>query len=79
MTPDHAKFRRRLATQMQQHGLTQTRLAKRVGVTQSHVCRWINGSWPTAPHLAALSLALGVSVDYLLGLRTPATTTEGEE
>lgn len=72
MTPDYEKFRGRLVTQMTQQGLTQTRLAKRLGVTQSHVCRWINGSWPTAQHLAGLALALNVSADYLLGLRRPA-------
>ena len=50
-------------------GLTQSALAKRLGVTRSSVNAWEMGlSIPTAQYLVELSQLFHVSTDYLLGL-----------
>lgn len=48
-------------------GLTQTELAKKLGVTRAAENAWEMGlSSPSVPYLAELSKVFGVSVDYLL-------------
>ena len=50
-------------------GLTQSALAKRLGVTRSSVNAWEMGlSIPTAQYIVELSQLFHVSTDYLLGL-----------
>ena len=50
-------------------GLSQSALAKRLGVTRSSVNAWEMGlSIPTAQYLVELSQLFHVSTDYLLGL-----------
>ena len=50
-------------------GLSQSALAKRLGVTQSSVNAWEMGlSIPTAQYIVELSQLFHVSTDYLLGL-----------
>ena len=50
-------------------GLSQSALAKRLGVTRSSVNAWEMGlSIPTAQYIVELSLLFDVSTDYLLGL-----------
>ena len=50
-------------------GLSQSALAKRLGVTRSSVNAWEMGlSIPTAPYIVELSQLFHVSTDYLLGL-----------
>lgn len=50
-------------------GLSQSALAKRLGVTRSSVNAWEMGlSIPTAQYIVELSQLLHVSTDYLLGL-----------
>lgn len=57
----------RLREYMEQHGLTQYELAKRLGVSQPTVCDWINGNFtPTAKRLLLISKRTGLSVDELL-------------
>ena len=52
-------------------GLSQTALAKKLGVTRSAVNAWEMGlSIPTAQYIVALSQLFHVSTDYLLGLDT---------
>ena len=55
-------------------GLSQSALAKRLGVTRSSVNAWEMGlSIPTAQSIVELSQLFHVSTDYLLGLHhTPA-------
>jgi repressor LexA len=50
--------------------LTQVALAKRAGITQEWLCR-IEGGYRNAavPTLLRLSKAMGLSVDYLLGVK----------
>ena len=50
-------------------GLSQSALAKRLGVTRSSVNAWEMGlSIPTAQYIMELSQLFHVSTDYLLGL-----------
>lgn len=50
-------------------GLTQDRLARRIGVSHSLVSQWETGlvQAVSAQHLAAAARVLGVSLDWLLG------------
>lgn len=51
-------------------GLSQSGLAKKLGVTRSAVNAWEMGlSVPTAQYLVELSRLFQVSADYLLGLK----------
>ncbi len=51
------------------NNMTQTEFAKRVGVKQSQVSEWLKGkAKPSYDILRQMSLSLGVSSDYLLGL-----------
>ena len=50
--------------------ITQTELAKKMGLKPSQVCEWLNGkSKPGYDSLKALALALDVSADVLLGIK----------
>lgn len=52
-------------------GLSQSELARKLGVTRSSVNAWESGlSAPTAIYLVELSKLFHVSVDYILGLET---------
>ncbi|MBQ7798119.1 MAG: helix-turn-helix transcriptional regulator [Clostridia bacterium] len=49
--------------------LTQTELAKKIGLKPSQVCEWLKGkSKPGYDSLKALAIALNVSADVLLGI-----------
>ena len=48
-------------------GLSQARLAKLTGLTQSQLCRWERGIMPEASSLSALATALHTTTDALLG------------
>lgn len=52
-------------------GLSQSELARRLGVTRSSINAWESGlSAPTAVYLVEMSKLFHVSVDYILGLET---------
>ena len=52
------------------NNITQTELAKKMGLKPSQVCEWLNGkSKPGYDSLKALALALDVSADVLLGIK----------
>lgn len=52
-------------------GLSQSELARKLGVTRSSVNAWESGlSAPTAVYLVEMSKLFHVSVDYILGLET---------
>ncbi len=65
-----AVFRERLRALRQQRGLRQAALARLAGVSPALICRMEDGSRRRAagPVLERLSVALGTSTDYLLGL-----------
>ena len=53
---------------MEAHGLTQYALAKRLGISQSTLCNWLNGKKePSIESLWRLADYFDVTVDYLIG------------
>ena len=62
-------FISRLDQARKEKGLTQRELANRVGVTEVSMSRYVNGARvPKGPIVVNIAKALGVSVDYLLGI-----------
>lgn len=63
----------------EQHSLTQTELAKQLGITRSSVNAWEMGiSVPSTQYLVLLSEIFGVTTDYLLGISDKEyVSTEG--
>ncbi|MBP3496046.1 MAG: helix-turn-helix transcriptional regulator [Clostridia bacterium] len=54
----------------ERQGMTQTELAKKLGITRSGVNAWEMGiSIPSTQYIVELSLLFNVSCDYLLGLK----------
>lgn len=67
-----AELGRRIAAAREAAGLTQTDVARLLGVTQATVSRLEGGlQEPTALRLADLAEALGVTADDLLGRPRP--------
>ena len=72
----------RIKTLREKAGLTQTQLAKRLGISRSAVNSWeMSLSTPSSIYLVELSRIFGVSTDYLLSLddRVKIDTTELNE
>lgn len=58
----------------EKRGITQTELAKRLGITRSGVNAWEMGiSTPSTQYVILLAKFFNVSTDYLLGLSDSAT------
>ena len=59
----------RIKNLREQHGLTQSELARKLGITRSSVNAWEMGvSVPSTQYLVELSELFQVSTDYLLGI-----------
>lgn len=59
----------RIKTLREKSGMTQSELAKRIGVSRSSVNSWeMSLSTPSSIYLVELSKIFGVSTDYLLSL-----------
>ena len=70
MVADKIKFLR------EQIGLTQSYLAKRLGITRSSVNAWEMGiSVPSTQYVVELANIFRVSTDYLLGMKTSAAVS----
>ena len=70
MVADKIKFLR------EQIGLTQSDLAKRLGITRSSVNAWEMGiSVPSTQYMVELANIFRVSTDYLLGMKTSAAVS----
>lgn len=70
---------RRIKQAREQAGLTQEKLAERIGVSRTAISRFELGEIePSVRNLAALAKELGVTSDYLLGLPLPAPIPGGE-
>jgi transcriptional regulator with XRE-family HTH domain len=70
------EFARRLRELRDQRGLSQTDLAKRVGVHYTHIGRYEAGrANPTAETLRSLAESLGVTTDYLMSGATSEMAT----
>ncbi len=62
----------------EERGLTQTELAKRLGITRSSVNAWEMGiSVPSTQYIVELAEMFRVSTDYLLGVEFTATIDVG--
>ena len=58
----------------EQKGMTQSDLAKRLGITRSSVNAWEMGiSGPSTQYVVELALMFGISTDYLLGVDKKAS------
>lgn len=67
---DPQSFGKRLKTILKAADITQTELAYLIGVDDSAVSKWVSGSVkPSYYYIIAISKALGVTTDYLLGVR----------
>lgn len=63
-------FGERVKQTLKEMGLTQRKLASALGVQTSTLCEWLNNhNEPPMQTLVDIALFLGVSTDYLLGLR----------
>ena len=66
----------RIKTLREQAGMSQEKLAKRLGITRSSVNAWAMGiSTPSTQYIAELAGLFRVSADYLLGLNETATVS----
>ena len=66
----------RIKTLREQAGMSQEKLAKRLGTTRSSVNAWEMGiSTPSTQYIAELAGLFRVSADYLLGLNETATVS----
>ena len=58
----------------EQHNITQSELAKQLGITRSSVNAWEMGvSVPSTQYIVELAYIFSVSTDFLLGVDTTAT------
>ena len=74
--PQNGGLGRRIAEQLALAGLTQTELARRLGVSDPTVCGWIKGYCaPRAARIPDIAEALGISVGSLYG-ETDGTAQE---
>lgn len=63
------QFRERLKAIMEERGMTQTAVAKAIGVLQLTVSNWVTGKHePSAYNIVAMCVLFGVSADWLLGM-----------
>ena len=66
----------RIKTLREQAGMSQEKLAKRLGITRSSVNAWEMGiSTPSTQYIAELAGLFRVLADYLLGLNETATVS----
>lgn len=61
-------FSRRLREILKKKNITQRELAHRLGVSESGVANWMNGTMPSVSRLVEICSFLDVSSDYLLGM-----------
>lgn len=72
---DHETFGRRLRTARERAELSQTALARKLGMTRQALSQMETGKRRSegVQLLAALALSLGVSTDFLVGLTEETT------
>lgn len=64
----------RIKALRENHGLTQSELAKQLGITRSSVNAWEQGiSVPSTQYIVELATIFKVSTDYLLGVNATAS------
>ena len=69
MNFDLEKFSYRLTVLLDEHNMSQTQLAKKVGTTNVTICRYINGERiPRIDVASKIASVFNVSLDSLLGI-----------
>ena len=64
------KLHHRVKALMKEQGMTQRELARRSGLTEASVCKYLSGArTPQAETVVLLAKALGTTSDYLLGIK----------
>ena len=64
------KLHHRVKALMKEQRITQRELARRSGLTEASVCKYLSGSrTPQAEAVVLLAKALGTTSDYLLGIK----------
>ena len=64
------KLHHRVKALMKEQGMTQRELARRSGLTEASVCKYLSGArTPQAEAVILLAKALGTTSDYLLGIK----------
>lgn len=75
MNFDLEKFSYRLTVLLDEHNMSQTQLAKKVGTTNVTICRYINGERISRIDVASkIASVFNVSLDYLLGISESVDT-----
>ena len=75
MNFDLDKFSYRLTVLLDEHNMSQTQLAKKVGTTNVTICRYINGERiPRIDVASKIVSVFNVSLDYLLGISESVDT-----
>ena len=75
MNFDLKKFSYRLTVLLDEHNMSQTQLAKKVGTTNVTICRYINGERiPRIDVASKIASVFNVSLDYLLGISESVDT-----
>lgn len=75
MNFDLEKFSYRLTVLLNEHNMSQTQLAKKVGTTNVTICRYINGERiPRIDVASKIASVFNVSLDYLLGISESVDT-----
>ena len=75
MNFDLEKFSYRLTVLLDEHNMSQTQLAKKVGTTNVTICRYINGERiPRIDVAFKIASVFNVSLDYLLGISESVDT-----
>ena len=75
MNFDLEKFSYRLTVLLDEHNMSQTQLAKKVGTTNVTICKYINGERiPRIDVASKIASVFNVSLDYLLGISESVDT-----
>ena len=75
MNFDLEKFSYMLTVLLDEHNMSQTQLAKKVGTTNVTICRYINGERiPRIDVASKIASVFNVSLDYLLGISESVDT-----
>ena len=63
-------FGKRISEMLQERGIQQKELAERIGITETAMSRYINGTREPKPDVIAnMATALHTTSDYLLGIK----------
>ena len=80
MNLDLEKFSYRLTVLLDENNMKQTELAKKVGISNVTICRYLTAERiPRLDVVIKIASLFNVSVDYLLGLSNDKVTNDSED